>query len=67
MYIPDIVVGIPVQPVVVIVAALVGTKLLIGTTMKGISAIETFSIHSTKVLIKILKNVFKRIQLSKNG
>ncbi len=64
VYIPDKIVCIPVKTVVIIVPALIGTEFLISTTANGISAIETFLFHSTKVLIKIQKNVFKRIQMT---
>jgi len=47
MHIPDKIVSITVQPVVVIVPALVGAEFFIGTATKGITAIETFSFHST--------------------
>jgi hypothetical protein len=64
--IPDEIICITVQPVVVIVPALVGTKLLIGSTTDGVATIETFLFHSTNVLIKLQKNVFKRMQTIKN-
>jgi hypothetical protein len=53
------IVGITVQPVVVIVSALVRAEFLIGATTNGVATIETFLFHSTNVLIKIQKNVLK--------
>jgi hypothetical protein len=64
--ITDKIICIPVQPVIIIIPALIGTKFLISTAMKNLAAIETFLFHSTKVLIKIKKNVFKRIQMTIN-
>jgi len=52
----DVVVGITVQPVVVIVPALIGTEFLIGAAAYYIAAIETFPFHSTNVFLKIRKN-----------
>jgi hypothetical protein len=45
---------------------LIGTEFFISTSANGFTAIETFLFHSTKVLIKIQKNVFKRIQMTIN-
>lgn len=45
--IPDKIVSITVQPVVVIVSALVRAEFLIGTATNDIAAIETFFFHST--------------------
>jgi hypothetical protein len=59
--ITDKVICIAVKTVVVVVPALVGTELLVGTPMDLFSTVETSSFHSTNVLIKIQKNVFKRI------
>lgn len=56
------IVCVAVQTVVVIVSALVGTEFLITTAMYNIAAIETSFFHNAKVLIKIQKNVFKRLQ-----
>jgi len=56
------IVCVTVQTVVVIVSALVGTEFLITTAMYNIAAIETSFFHNAKVLIKIQKNVFKRLQ-----
>jgi hypothetical protein len=53
---------IAVKSVVVIIPALIRTELFIGTATDRLAAIETFLFHSTKVLIKIRKNVFKRIE-----
>ncbi|MBP1674254.1 MAG: hypothetical protein H6Q24_392, partial [Bacteroidetes bacterium] len=39
---------------------------LIGAATYGVAAIETFFFHSTNVLIKIQKNVFKRLQTTIN-
>jgi hypothetical protein len=38
---------------------LIGTEFFVSTSANGFTAIETFLFHSTKVLIKIQKNVFK--------
>ena len=67
MNVPYKIVRITVQPVVVIIPALIGTKLLIGAPANYGTTIETFLFHSTNVLIKIQKNVFKRFQTSING
>jgi len=53
MYISDKIVRITVQPVIIIIPALIRTEFLIGATPKGVAAIETFLFHSTNVLIKI--------------
>ncbi len=53
MDISDKIAGITVKPVVVIIPALIRTEFLIGAAANNIAAIETFSFHSTKVLIKI--------------
>jgi hypothetical protein len=66
MNISDEVVCVAVQPVVVIITALIGTEFLIGATTDGVATIETFFFHSTNVLIKIHKNVFKRMQTALN-
>jgi hypothetical protein len=66
MNIPYEIIGIAVEPVVVIIPALVGTEFFISTATEGITAIETFPFHSTKVLINIQKNVFKRLQTTIN-
>jgi hypothetical protein len=60
------IVGITVQPVIVIVSALVRAEFLIGATTDGVATIETFLFHSTNVLIKIQKNVLKRLQTTIN-
>jgi len=62
MHVTDIIVRIAVQTVIVIIPALVGTEFLIGTAANNFAAIETFLFHSTKVLIKLQKTVFKRLQ-----
>ncbi len=62
MHIPDIIIRFAVEPVIVVVPALIGTEFLIGTTPEGVATIETFPFHSTKVLIKIHKTIFKRVQ-----
>jgi len=67
MNVPYKIVRITVQPVVVIIPALIGTKFLIGASANYGTTIETFLFHSTNVLIKIQKNVFKRLQMSING
>ena len=64
MNVPDIIVRIAVKTIVVIVPALIGAEFFIGATTNGVATIETFSFHSTKVLIKIQKNVlsvYKRL------
>ena len=66
MYIPYKIIGIPVKPVVVVVPALIGAEFLIGSSVDRFSTVETFLFHSTKVLIKIQKNVFKQIQTTIN-
>ncbi len=66
MNITNVIVGIAVKPVIVVIAALVGTEFLIGTTMNYVAAIKTSFFHSTNVLIKIIKTVFKRIQTTIN-
>jgi hypothetical protein len=66
MDISDKIVCVTVKPVVVIIAALIGTEFLIGATTDGVATIETFFFHSTNVLIKIQKNVFKRMQTALN-
>ena len=60
------IVCITVQPVVVVVPALIRAEFLIGATTNGVATIETFLFHSTNVLIKIQKNVFKRLQTTIN-
>ena len=64
VYIPDKIVGVAVKPVIVIIPALVGTEFFISTATESVAAIETFPFHSTKVLINIQKNVFKRLQMT---
>jgi len=66
MDISDEIVRVTVKPVVVVIAALIGTEFLIGATANGVATIETFFFHSTNVLIKIQKNVFKRMQTALN-
>ena len=66
MDISDKIVRVTVKPVVVIIAALIGTEFLIGATTDGVATIETFFFHSTNVLIKIQKNVLKRMQTALN-
>jgi hypothetical protein len=56
MHIPDKIVRVAIQTVVVIVPALVRTELFIGTATDGVAAIETFPFHSTKIYLKIQKN-----------
>lgn len=66
VYIADKVVRIPVKAVIVIVPALIRTEFFIGAAANRFAAIETFLFHSTNVLIKIQKNVFKRIETTIN-
>ena len=66
MDISDKIVRVTVKPVVVVIAALIGTEFLIGATTDGVATIETFFFHSTNVLIKIHKNVFKWMQTALN-
>jgi len=64
MNIPYVIVCVAVDPVIVVIPALIGTKFFIGATTDGVATIETFSFHSTIVLIKIQKivlNVYKRL------
>jgi hypothetical protein len=53
MNIPDKIICIPVQSVIVIIPALVRTEFFIGPAAYNFAAIETFLFHCTKVLIKI--------------
>jgi len=53
MNISDEIVGVTVEPVIVIIPALVGTEFFIGTTFQDVAAIETFLFHSTNIFIKI--------------
>ena len=61
MHITYKIVCIAVKTVIVIIPALVGTEFLIGAAANNFAAIETFLFHSTKVLIKIQKTVYKRL------
>ncbi len=54
--VPHVIAGVAVQPVVVIVPALVRAEFLIGAAAYNGAAIETFSFHSTNVSIKLQKN-----------
>lgn len=65
--IPHKVVCLTVDSVVVVVSALVGTEFLISAAAYNASAIETFFFHSTNVLIKLDKNVLKRLQMTLNN
>lgn len=47
------VVRVTVQPVVVVVPALIRAEFLIGAATYGVAAVETFFFHSTNVCIKI--------------
>ena len=47
MNVSDKIIDITVQPVVVVVPALIRTEFLIGTAFNNIAAIETFFFHST--------------------
>ncbi len=47
------IISITVEPVIIIIPALIRTEFFIGTAMNSFAAIETFLFHSTKVLIKI--------------
>lgn len=60
--IPDKAVGILVKPVVVVIPALIGTEFFVGPAPEDITAVETLPFHNAKVLIKIVKNVLKRLQ-----
>ena len=53
MYISDKIIRIAVLSVIKIIPALVGTEFFIGATPQGVTTIETFLFHSTKVFIKI--------------
>lgn len=66
MYITHKIICVAVKFVVVVVPALIGTKFLIGSSVDNISTVKTFFFHSTKVLIKIQKNVFKRLEMTIN-
>jgi len=55
MHITYKIVRVTVQPVIVIIPALIRTEFFIGTTTERIATIETFLFHSTNVLIKIHK------------
>ena len=56
------IVCIPVQPVIEVIPALIRTEFFIGSAANSFAAIETFLFHSTKVLIKLHKTVYKRLQ-----
>jgi hypothetical protein len=56
--ITDKIVRIAVEPVIVIIPALVRTELFIGAATNGVAAIETFPFHSTNVFIKIQKKLW---------
>ena len=66
MNIPNKIIRIAVKSVVVVVPALIRAEFLIGAATYGVAAIETFFFHSTNVLLKIQKNVFKRLQTNIN-
>jgi hypothetical protein len=53
MHIPNIIVLIPVKPVIVVVAALIGTEFLIRPPKEPGSAVKTYSFHSSNVSIKL--------------
>ena len=46
MYVPDVVVLVPVKTVIVVVAALIGTEFLIRPPKEPGSAVKTYSFHS---------------------
>jgi len=60
------IIRIAVDPVIVVIPALIGTKFLIRTATQDVTAIKTFSFHSTNVLIKLQKIVYKRLQTTIN-
>ena len=64
--IPYKIICITVQPVVVIIPALVRAEFLISTAAYSAAAIETFPFHSTNVSIKLQKNTGKRQQTTIN-
>lgn len=47
MDVPYITVGIPVQAIVIIVPALIGTEFLVGSSPQDITAVETNFFHNT--------------------
>ncbi len=61
------IVRVTVDSVVVVVSALVRTEFLIGTATNCVAAIETFSFHSTNVLIKINNAGAKQLQTTLNN
>lgn len=62
MNVSYVIIGIAVKSVIVIIPALIRTEFLIGPATDYPTAIETFFFHSTKVLIKILKTIYKRLK-----
>ena len=56
MNIPHKIIWFAVQPVIVVITALIRTEFFIGPTTKGVAAIETFLFHSTKCFYKDIKN-----------
>ena len=66
MNVSYVIIGIAVKSVIVIIPALIRTEFLIGPATDYPTAIETFFFHSTKVLMNIQKNIFKRLQASIN-
>lgn len=53
MNVPNKIVRVAVNPVIIIIPALIRTEFLIGSATNGVAAIETFLFHSTNVSIKI--------------
>lgn len=53
MYITNVIVLIAVESVIVVVAALIGTELLIRPPKETGSAVKTYSFHSSNVFIKL--------------
>ena len=63
MYVPDVVVLVPVKTVIVVVAALIGTEFLIRPPKEPGSAVKTYSFHS-ECFDKDMKNLLFIIVIS---
>jgi hypothetical protein len=63
MHVPDVIILIPVETVVVIVAALIGTEFLIRPPKEPGSAVKTYSFHS-ECFDKDMKILIFKIRLS---